>query len=349
MNEVYDGAFRTMITDCPGTLFPFVNEAFGENYTGQEKIEFLPNELMTNESEETQKRITDAIFKITAAVEKKYHVECQSTRDGKMLIRMFEYDAKIALGKTDVSKDKMDVYTETLTVTFPHSAVLYLRSTKNTPDVYGYVINTPGGTVSYNLPVIKMKSYTLDQLFDKKLLFLLPFYVFSHEDQLKKYEENPDALEEFKSEYRSMVQRLDELRLDGKISYYDEITIIEISKQVFDEISKKYQNVRKEVDQIMSAPLLETEIRQIRNEALARGEARGIVQGEAKGQIKTLAALVHQGILSVELAAKQMDLSVDQFHEKCDEYLSEENMPDTPQERPRNRVTRKPENRGPRL
>lgn len=44
-----------------------------------------------------------------------------------MTICLFEYDAQIAL-------DEGKVIGETLTVTFPNTAVLYLQSRKKTPD-----------------------------------------------------------------------------------------------------------------------------------------------------------------------------------------------------------------------
>ncbi len=61
-----------------------------------------------------------------------------------MTIRLFEYDAQIAL-------DEGEVVRETLTVTFSNTAVLYLRNYKKTPDKMRYVIKTPGGSVEYDV------------------------------------------------------------------------------------------------------------------------------------------------------------------------------------------------------
>ncbi len=40
----YDDVFRTMLNDCPKLVLAVVNEAFGEHYTGEEKIIFAQNE-----------------------------------------------------------------------------------------------------------------------------------------------------------------------------------------------------------------------------------------------------------------------------------------------------------------
>ena len=57
-----------------------------------------------------------------------------------MIVRMFEYDTQIAL-------DAGEVVQETLTVEFPHSAILYLRHNSRTPDAMTVRIKTPSGEI----------------------------------------------------------------------------------------------------------------------------------------------------------------------------------------------------------
>lgn len=103
MANIYDGAFRTILNDCRKLVIPVVNEIFGETYTGKEEIRFFPNEHFLDQQDAAdQKRITDTNFTIFEKVPKKYHVECESgLPDGKMTIRLFEYDAQIALDEGD--------------------------------------------------------------------------------------------------------------------------------------------------------------------------------------------------------------------------------------------------------
>ena len=46
-----------------------------------------------------EKRITDSNLSLISlkGISKRYHLECQSTPDGTMEIRMWEYDAQVAL------------------------------------------------------------------------------------------------------------------------------------------------------------------------------------------------------------------------------------------------------------
>ena len=139
MANIYDGVFRTILNDRRKLIIPVINEIFNESYTGEEEIRFFPNEhFMDQQDEADRERITDTNFTVYGNTPKKYHIECESSLpDGKIMIRLLEYDAQIALDEGEIMK-------ETLVVTFPNTAVLYLRTYKKTPDKMKYVIITPG-------------------------------------------------------------------------------------------------------------------------------------------------------------------------------------------------------------
>ena len=91
-----------------------------------------------------------------------------------MLIRFFEYDTQIALDEGEIEEG-------ILTVTFPHSAVLFLRHNAAKPERLKTRMVTPGGSLTYEIPVMKAQEYTVEEIFEKKLWFLLPFHIFTHE------------------------------------------------------------------------------------------------------------------------------------------------------------------------
>ena len=267
MATIYDGAFRTILNDCRKLIIPVINELFGEMYTGEEEIRFFPNEHFLDQQDEADKeRITDTNFTVFGKIPKKYHIECESSLpDGKIMIRLFEYDAQIALDEGEVTE-------ETLTVTFPNTAVLYLRTYKKTPNKMKYVIATPGGTVQYDVPVMKVQAYTLDDIFEKGLLMLIPFYIFSHEKSFPEYNSNEQKLAELKAEYRIILERLDELEQQGVIGAFDKRTIIDLSGDVIKEIAQKYENVQKGVGDMMRGALIETSARTILNQGISQNQ-----------------------------------------------------------------------------
>ncbi|MGN0242800.1 MAG: hypothetical protein ACI4CT_01930 [Lachnospiraceae bacterium] len=94
-------------------------------WRGKEEIVFHANEHFLNRKNgNEQLRITDSSFEVIADGVKKYHLECQSTEDHTMLIRIFEYDAQIALDEGMLEGNR-------LIVTFPASVIIQLRGTSS--------------------------------------------------------------------------------------------------------------------------------------------------------------------------------------------------------------------------
>ncbi len=297
VNTPYDDVFRTLINDCSSLIIPLINEVFGERYTGKEKIVFSPNEhFMNRQDGEEGERVSDTSFKIIAGAEsKKYHWECQSSADSSMLVRFFEYDTQIALDEGEIKKD-------VLTVTLPNSAVLFLRCDDTTPDRMKIEIITPGGTVSYPIPVMKSQQYGIDEIFEKGLLFLIPFYIFSHESRFKEYDGDKDKLRELQREYKDITDRIEQLLNAGEISEYTKCTIMDMSNKVLVHIARKYENVMEGVKQVMGGRVLDYEAKRIKNEGIEEGIKEGIKEGIVEGKA---AGIVETGV-DVGLSDKEI-------------------------------------------
>ena len=174
VGSVYDDVFRTMMSDCRQLVIPLVNEMFHLGYTGKEKVEPCRNEHFINVDGHPKKVVTDSAFRIVDAEnrDRTFLIECQSRNDNRMLVRVFEYETQVALDAGEIEGWK-------LKVRIPNSGVLYLRSTKGTPERMEIEIETPGGTVSYDVKTMRMKDYSLADIFRKDLDFLVPFYPFN--------------------------------------------------------------------------------------------------------------------------------------------------------------------------
>lgn len=310
----YDDVFRTLLNDCSSLIIPMINEIFGEHYTGQEQIIFSPNEHFLNQQGGNEnERITDTSFKIQGKETKKYHLECQSSTDNSMLVRFFEYDTQIAL-------DEGELNNNILTVTLPHSAVLFLRHNNATPDALKLKIVTPGGTVEYGIQVMKSQQFTLEEIFEKNLLLLLPFYIFSHEAQFEEYEKDKAKLKCLQAEYEKIKNKLEELLNQGLISEYTRCTIIDMSNKVLEHITIKYNFVREGVKAVMGGKVLEYEAKTIKREGIQEGIQKGIEQGIEQGIEGTVSILKNLGVPSQTILIKIQE----QYHlspEASEKYL----------------------------
>ena len=288
----YDDVFRTLITSSPEILIPFVNEMFKPNkkFSKHDKIQYNSGDLFIPNKKGKRHRITDSSFTINSNnIDYHYHIECQSRQDSSMIIRMYEYDSQLALRDGEISN-------QTLTVRFPNSGILYLRSSQAVPDTMTIRIITPGGNTKYVVNILKLNDYNVDELFNKELYFLIPFILFNCETELKMYNEDEVALKKFLNDFENVIDRLRRCLTTGKIDDITYRTIIETMYIVNTKITDNYKHVQKEVEEIMGGKEIELEVRKVYNE--------GYDNGYDKGQKEVLIKLVESGKITKKEASE---------------------------------------------
>ena len=253
----------------PELVVPLINEAFGTNYPTDVAVEQQRNEHQAKNGE----RITDSRLKIA---DKIYHIECQSTGDAEMVIRMIEYDFAISLETKQIENGRYKIY-------FPHSCVLYLRG-KGRRDTLGMDIIMPDGRIiKYELPAIYIERYTQDVIFQKNLLFFLPFYVMRYEKSREDIEKDPAKLQKLLDEYAVIASRLEEgLLRKGREALYR--YLVEVIIKIADYIFADSEKTKKGVDRIMGGKVLELKTDKLINEI--RQDVKEEVKAEVKEEVK---------------------------------------------------------------
>ena len=255
-NTIFDDVFRTMIEKMPYLAVPLINEVFHTSYPEDVKITQLRNEHQQKNGE----IITDSCLLIG---KKMYHIECQSTDDTTMAIRMIEYDFAIAVENAEKQGRRYRIE-------FPRSCVLFLRNSGNTPDyLEADVIFPDGKTHVYSIPAIKMADYTKDHIFEKNLLMLLPFYIMRYEKKKHDMRKNLELLQILLDEYDEIRINLEkELTETGKAELYTNLTKLIV--KIADHIFEKEEDIRKGIGDVMGGKVLELESERLK----AEGEAR---------------------------------------------------------------------------
>ena len=278
-NTIFDDVFRTMIEKMPYLAIPLINEVFHTSYPEDVKIIQFRNEHQQEDGEV----ITDSCLLIG---KKLYHIECQSTDDTTMVIRMIEYDFAISIEYAEKQGRRYRIE-------FPKSCVLFLRSSENTPDYLEADVIFPDGKIHlYSIPTIKMTDYTKDSIFEKSLLMLLPFYIMRYEKKGHDFNKNPELFQILLNEYEEIRTNLEkELTETGKSELYTNLTKLIV--KIADYIFQKEECVRKGIGDIMGGKVLELESERLKAEGEAIGQARGEVIGQAQGEAR-LGSLINQ-------------------------------------------------------
>ena len=257
-NTIFDDVFRTIAQKMPSLLIPLINEVFKTKYVEDQEIEQLRNEHY----EKFGKVITDSIIRIGGRL---YHIECQSKKDGDMALRMIEYDFAIALEHSSRMEDDI------LEIRFPESCVLYIRNHKDTPDYHEARVRfADGQSVTYKVPVIMAQDYTVDSIFEKRLLALLPYHILRYESFLKSNSDNPKKVDKLLGDLETICQKL--LQIQGTEMYFNLVNLI---KQIADYVIPKENPVRERIGEVMGGQVLMLKSEEIRQEGITQGIEEG--------------------------------------------------------------------------
>lgn len=269
-NTPYDDAFRTLVTKGGNLIIPFINELFKSDKPIQPDAVIVheANEQFLNIGNgEQEKTIVDSIVIINGEA---YHIECQSTDDGTILVRIAKYDWMIAMRHSHIEGNR-------IRIPLPHSGLLYLRKTTQTPDsLYVNYYGPSGHELEYPVKVVALADYTLDDLIEKNLVFLLPFYLFNLEKDLKDFDKQESSREKVVSSYNGLLSYLNDLRDRGELSIYHYSLVIEMLKKVTDNLAHSHERARKELDEIMGGKVLRFTNEDIFDEATDNKEFQDI-------------------------------------------------------------------------
>ena len=260
-NTIFDDVFRTMLEKMPQLAVPLINEVFGTSYPEDVKIIQKRNEHQTQNG----RIITDSHLLIANRI---YHIECQSTDDSTMVIRMIEYDFAISLEHVQKENGRYRMY-------FPQSCVLYLRGTKKRDTISVEIVMPDGNAVEYTVPVVQVQRFTCDDMLQKHLLFLLPYHVIKYEQE-KELDTDSEKWKELLDEYAKIEKYLEKnfLEKGNEKAYRD---MVELIIRIADYVFRDKEKVKKGFGDVMGGKVLELES----DKLIQRGIEKGIQQGIA--------------------------------------------------------------------
>lgn len=236
-NTPYDDAYKTMMEKFPQLLIPLINEEFQKDYGMDEKIENLNQES----HKEDGTIVADSVIRIGNTL---YHAECQSNPDRTIAVRILEYDFYIAMKEMAVNEEGL------YEITFPKSCVIYLKCNQNTPDAMTVRVKVSDETAfDYSIPIIKSQKYTLNEIFEKKLFLLLPFYIMRYEKDAERISENPEKLDRIISEYQEIVERMERAFQSNSSKEGKRLSaeLQKIMKRIAEYLFRKNENAKKKI------------------------------------------------------------------------------------------------------
>ena len=256
--SVFDDVFRTICERLPHLLIPLINETFGTSYPMDAEIVQMKNEHHIIDD----RIVTDAYVKINGDA---YHLECQSNDMQIMIVRMFEYDLAIALEEKRKTKDGY-------VIKLPRPCVVYLRGRRGSRRLSKLRIEFADGDFhDYSMEISEVEGYSREDIFEKKLLMFLPFYILRFEKSFPTGRlKDRKKLQVFLDEFEKIRECMAVTPECNEPECY--VKLVELIIEVSDYVCGTKQKVKKEVREIMGGKVLTLQSDRIKEEGIQKGE-----------------------------------------------------------------------------
>ena len=121
---------------------------------------------------------------------------------------------------------------------------------------------------------------------------LIPFYIFRYEKEFRIINGDEKRLRSLRMEYENVAARLDQECQSGRMKPITGGALCELANTVVEKLASKYDNVEKEVTEVMGGKVLNYRSKEIFREAMEKGLEEGREEGRKEGQKESIVQLV---------------------------------------------------------
>ena len=232
--QIYDKAFKRILTLSDKAVINLINGLFGTDYPTNSTITYNWTE---HEDKNLKKTLSDSILTING--KDSYHIEAQMTEDEEIVFRVFEYGFGHAY-KNRIFESGGE------RMVFPRPCVIYLDEGKKDtiPDEYSLILQFENqGEFKYKVPIVKLQNISLQEMNEKKLIILLPFLLLKVRKKLEKVR-SKEHIEELKNlVVNDIIHSIRKNEEVGNISHTDSLDLIELTTKLYMKIYSKYKEL----------------------------------------------------------------------------------------------------------
>ncbi len=255
------------------------------------------------------RREADALINLSEGDrEAEYHFECETNGRSSIALRIVQYAAGYAAQSVSLIEDGA-------VLRLPHSAVIFLRSSSTDISELTIRVEFPGYSGSYKVPVLRIRDYTVEELFEKKLLMLIPFafFKFSDEEYARMNETDVHQLREMIDDIGG---RLNAMVESNEIEPWVRGNIVRYMRYILENLTKKYKTVMKGATEIMGGYIIKTDIDEAmdrgREEGLEKGREEGLEKGRKEERLSSIHALMDTMKINAQKAMDYLKISTEE-------------------------------------
>ena len=232
--QIYDKAFKRILTLSEKTIINLINGLFDTDYPTDSKITYNWTE---HTDKDLKRTLSDSILTINGR--DSYHIEAQMTEDEEIVFRFIEY------GFGHAYKNR-SFFSGGERMVFPRPCILYLDEGRKdkVPDEYTLTLLFENqGEFSYKVPLVKLQNMSIEELNEKKMIALLPFQLLKLRKKIDnlRTEENLEELQSFV--INDIIESIYKNEVVGNISHNDAMDLIELTTKLYMKIYSKYKEL----------------------------------------------------------------------------------------------------------
>ena len=153
-----------------------------------------------------------------------------------------------------------------------------------------------GQKIRYRVPIIQAKKYTVDRIFEKRLLILLPYHILRYEHFLKHNGTDSKKVQHLLDDFRKINRKLEETSEKEQKSH--------LYMEIADYIIPEDNEIRKGLGEIMGGKILKLRSEELLELGEARGEARGRLTGLHEAKIDAIQNMIDLGLTREQILRK---------------------------------------------
>ena len=266
----YDKILKNTLEQSDEMTIRFINGLFGDNTPLDAPVEWLDKESVSD-------RYTAIVADFYPRIDgRMYAIEVEQDSSGDMAVRVFKYTVGGAM------LHGMAATKAELTITFPQPCVVFLNSTKNTPQSLKWNIEFfDGQKVALQVPTIQLADLSVKDIAKRDLLPIGQFYLRTFEPLTER------KVEAFKEATASLLAELKNAIDSGTVPYHVGMQMHDTIKKTIDNaIIKSGQGVVMNMTTNITETLPWIDYRELIEKIEERSRAEGEAEGEEKGVVK---------------------------------------------------------------
>jgi hypothetical protein len=312
--NIFNNIFAYIKHHSAQAVIHLVNGLYGTDHPLNSSVDYPSTEYIDSGYKQN---LLDLVIRIDNSLN--YHIETQIQDDESMALRMFQYGFLLALHNKATDKRES-------ALTFPKAITIYLEPTGKTPDQETLKLVFPDDSQHiYQTGTFKYFDYSIDDLVERNMEILLPFYAIKlrHQaDSANTTEQRQELTKELVQISSKITQAAYASYENHKISYTDGETILDCTETIirqlyadkYDEFKEALTMVQFEIERYSQKYInqtLQTE-RQAMQQAMQneRQSWQSKEQSWQSKERKTVQNLVNIGMKATQIA-NVMGLSVD--------------------------------------